>query len=184
MISPLCLLPLYQKQKHTKAKFTREEDKKLTEICMNQKVKDWNLIAKFFFGRNARQVRERWENYLSPDVNNGPWSEEEDKILLQKYAEVGSKWSFISRYLPRRTNTSCKNRWIQIERVKKRTEIFSNALKTTPPGMEQLPVEAGTLQNSSIADFDVENSTINYEEEAIDAFLDADCAIPIISSLW
>jgi len=41
----------------------------------------------------------------------GPWSLEEDVILLKGILEKGKKWSEISKSLPGRTENSVKNRF-------------------------------------------------------------------------
>ena len=47
-----------------------------------------------------------WKHFL-----RGPWTSEEDYILLSKILEVGMKWSEISKFLNGRTENSVKNRY-------------------------------------------------------------------------
>ena len=61
-------------------------------------------------GRNARQLKERWYYYLSPNINRGPWTPEEDELLLQLYRQYGSKWMKISNSFKNRTHISIRNR--------------------------------------------------------------------------
>ena len=80
-----------QKSRKQKSPFTPEEDARLKELVAEKGDRQWNVIQGLMPGRNARQCRERWRNYLSPEVKNGPWTKEEDEIpefvkeLLQKY---------------------------------------------------------------------------------------------------
>ena len=54
---------------------------------------DWREISQQMKSkRNPRQCSERYLHYLSPSVNNGPWSIEEDKFLINKYEEFGPQW--------------------------------------------------------------------------------------------
>lgn len=55
-------------------------------------------------GRKGKQCRERWQNQLDPTVKKGPWSEEEDEILIAAQKKHGNKWVDIAkvRALPSR----------------------------------------------------------------------------------
>lgn len=81
-----------------KIKFTPEEDDQLTEIVERIGTNDWELVSREMKKRTARQCRERWINYLSPELRNDPWTEEEDKLLDELYAEMGSRWHKIAEY--------------------------------------------------------------------------------------
>ena len=44
--------------------------------------------------------------------NKGPWTEEEDRLILERVQEHGTKWAKISgMYLPDRPENDIKNRW-------------------------------------------------------------------------
>ena len=91
--------------------FTRAEDKLLTSIMETQPFHNWNEVSKFFKNRNARQCRDRWINYLSQDINNGPWSPEEDQLLANLYNQYGPKWATIAKFFDKRRENNVKNRW-------------------------------------------------------------------------
>lgn len=94
--------------------FSVEEDRMLRLLVMQYGPGDFKKIAAFMPGRTARQVRERYRNYLAPEINNGPWSRQEDDLLRAKFAEFGPKWSKISTFFPSRSDVSVKNRWTSI----------------------------------------------------------------------
>lgn len=48
---------------------------------------------------------------LNPELVNGPWSHEEDRLLVKLYRQHGSKWSMMSKYFPGRSVYNVKNRW-------------------------------------------------------------------------
>lgn len=50
-------------------------------------------------GRTYKQCRERYTNYLKEGLNVGPWSKEEDRLLLTMHARIGNKWAEIARHL-------------------------------------------------------------------------------------
>jgi hypothetical protein len=92
-------------------KFTAEDDQSLREAVAKMGAGNWNQIAAAMPGRNARQVRERWINYLAPDVNIEPYTPAEDALLLEKCRELGPKWFRIANFFSGRTDVSVKNRW-------------------------------------------------------------------------
>lgn len=109
---------------HPRVPFTRDEDillGKLVDICGTA---DWAKISKQIPGRNARQCRDRWLNYLSPNVVNGPWTAEEDELLVKKYEEIGPYWKQIATFFPTRTDINIKSRWNLRERHIKKEKIM------------------------------------------------------------
>ena len=115
-----------KKKLHPKVKFTAEDDKKLKDLVEQYGTTDWNLISQKMETRNARQCRERWENYLSSNVNRSPFTPEEDLLLMQKYQELGAKWVAISKSFNNRTDISVKSRWM----VLKRRNVTMESLQT------------------------------------------------------
>ena len=62
-------------------------------------VDDRYQVAKLMGGRTYKQCRERYTNYLKEGLNVGPWSKEEDQLLLTMHGKVGNKWAEIARHL-------------------------------------------------------------------------------------
>ena len=95
------------KKRKIRNKFTPEEDQKLRELIQKHGDRSWNLVSSLMGNRSQRQCRERWKHYLSCDVNvaSKPWTKEEDEILINKYNELGAKWTKIARELPGRSET-------------------------------------------------------------------------------
>ena len=96
--------------KNIRSRFTKEEDDRLKNIVESQKDRiDWNQISLLMDGRTPRQCRERYTNYLRPNLLNGAWTEEEDRILDKLYEKMGPQWSKIAQYFPNRSDVNIKN---------------------------------------------------------------------------
>ena len=95
----------------TNRKFTAQEDAVLKKLVHEMGENCWPDLASKMKGRNARQCHDRWFNYLSPKINNSPWTPEEDKLILEKYQEYGPHWVKIAKFLNGRSGNNIKNRW-------------------------------------------------------------------------
>jgi hypothetical protein len=125
-----------------KRKFTEDDDRRLTSIVNRLGTRSWTVISKEMGDRNPRQCKERWETYLNPDINNNPWTKEEDQLLLQKQKEIGSKWVIISQFFDRRTDAAVKNRWQLLERKIKKSLLLKQTTQTPVIYSRVEPIQA------------------------------------------
>eukprot|EP00752_Nemacystus_decipiens_P015179 g13519.t1 len=95
--------------------WTKEEDQKLKEVAAAMDYK-WSHVAKVMGGRTYKQCRERYTNYLKEGLNVGPWSKEEDRLLLSMHAKIGNKWAEIARHLKDRSENMIKNEYMKLSR--------------------------------------------------------------------
>jgi hypothetical protein len=91
--------------------FSQEEDEHLRQLVTQLGDRDWKTIAKQMPNRTTRQCRERYKNYLSPELRNAPWSPAEDALLMDRFAEFGPKWATLATFFNGRSDVSLKNRW-------------------------------------------------------------------------
>jgi hypothetical protein len=112
MIQPAINPPLPVK----KAKWTADEDFRLSESIQEHGMSNWSRIAQNLPGRNGKQCRERWMNQLCPSLNRDNWSHQEDLILLQQQRLCGNQWSQVAHFLPGRSANAVKNRWSWLSR--------------------------------------------------------------------
>ena len=105
-------------------KFTLEEDIKLKYLVSYFGVGNWKIIATAMETKNPRQCRERWRNYLSPNVKVNNWTTNEDFILVNKFAEIGPHWKTIAKFLRGRSPNSIRNRWkLLLKKSEKRENL-------------------------------------------------------------
>jgi len=93
-----------------KGPWTKEEDDQIV-YCVQHGITKWSEIALHISGRIGKQCRERWFNHLDPKIKREPWTDEEDKILVDAQRKLGNKWSKIAKLLPGRPENAVKNRW-------------------------------------------------------------------------
>jgi hypothetical protein len=87
------------------------EDILLRKLVSEIGENNWARIAAEMRNRNPRQCRERWFNYLSPNIRNVPWTDVEDALLVNKVKEYGQSWHRIAQFFPMRTDINIKNRY-------------------------------------------------------------------------
>lgn len=132
--------------------FTKDEDVRLKKLVSQYGEDNWESISGCMPGRTPRSVKERWTTYLSPKVNNGPYTQNEDALLVQKFCELGPRWVEISKCFVGRSDNSLKNRWYT--HLSKRLDNFDS---TPEPEIEE------TIPKTTID----EQDPMNYMDEPI-----------------
>jgi len=89
-----------------------EQDLQLQQAVEQYSGKDWKRIAAMCTGRNSKQCRHRWHNYLAPGLRpHDPWSSEENAKLLQAVTVHGRQWAQISQLFEGRSHNALKNHY-------------------------------------------------------------------------
>ncbi|KAF5834802.1 hypothetical protein DUNSADRAFT_8386 [Dunaliella salina] len=104
------------------------EDESLKRLVSIHGEGHWSKIAQHLneecgvgegsCGRIGKQCRERWLHHLQPGICHTPWSEAEAVQLVSLHEQLGNHFSAIAKYLPGRTENSCKNFWNATRRCK------------------------------------------------------------------
>lgn len=157
------------RSKKTKNKFTDEEDNIIKKFVQDFGAHTWGRIAPLLPGRTPRQVRERWVNYLSPEIKLDEWTKEEDDLIMRLVAKFGKKWAYISRSFNQRTDVSIKNRYFLLQRREKndiRKNLMSQLSKKKLNQLEnQLKNVLPPVKSPSIAYYQVLESP-QYQPQA------------------
>jgi len=103
-----------------KGHWTPEEDEVLKKVVRRKDISTWAKVAEYVPGRTAKQCRERWSLNLDPTINRGPWTEEENLMLLAIHQHLGNKWADIALLMPGRTENAVKTRFKSLVRKDER----------------------------------------------------------------
>ena len=102
--------------------WTPEEDRRLIYAIYKYGTKNWTKVSNFLgSNRNRSTCSQRWNRILSPKIEKGKWTREEEINLLKLCIIFGtSKWSAISHMLKTRSDTQCR---YHFEHLKKTGEL-------------------------------------------------------------
>jgi hypothetical protein len=123
--------------------FSADEDARLRMLVAQFGDNNWKLIAHEMRGRSPRQCRERYKNYLSPDLSTRPWTESEDELLREKYSVLGPRWAKMTPAFAGRSDVALKNRWAWINSRPPPAAAPSEPEERTR-AEEPVPVEPGS----------------------------------------
>ena len=88
-----------------------EEDEQLKRLVRIH-GKQWGAIAAQMENRSASQIAARWEKCLDPKLTKGPFTPEEDRIIIDYVTKNGAKnWPGLSQILYQRSPKQCRERW-------------------------------------------------------------------------
>lgn len=94
-------------------RWTKEEDQKLRAAVAAVGPQNWKMIATEYLGdqRSDVQCLHRWQKVLQPGLVKGPWTKEEDQIIIDCIEAGITKWSEIAERIPGRIGKQCRERW-------------------------------------------------------------------------
>jgi len=96
------------------------EDELLRMAVHMHGASNWTDICKLVPERSGKQCRERWHNHLNPSVRKAKWTEEEDRMIAEGVAELGTRWSEIVKRFEGRSDNDIKNRYNACKRARER----------------------------------------------------------------
>ena len=105
--------------------WSKGEDEKLEELVREKGTEKWKEISEEFYFKekqfiSASKCRERWFNFLCPNIRKEEWKEEDDAYLLRLIEEHGRKWAKIARIMGNeRSEHVVKNRFISLSKKRK-----------------------------------------------------------------
>ncbi|CEG43099.1 myb-like dna-binding [Plasmopara halstedii] len=92
-------------------RWTPEQDEALKEAVAELGHRNWMAVAERVPGRDNAQCLQRWNKVLKPGLVKGPWSVEEDAMLMEMMLKGYDNWRQVSNSIPGRTAKQCRERW-------------------------------------------------------------------------
>lgn len=92
-------------------RWTPEQDEALRLAVAELGQRNWMAVAEHVPGRDNAQCLQRWNKVLKPGLVKGPWSVEEDAILMEMMLKGYDNWRQVSNSIPGRTAKQCRERW-------------------------------------------------------------------------
>ncbi|NXG70782.1 SNPC4 protein, partial [Baryphthengus martii] len=97
--------------------WTKSEDQMLLELVQEMRVGShipYKKIAYYMEGRDSAQLIYRWTKSVDPSLKKGPWTPEEDAMLLAAVRKYGERdWYKIRTEVPGRSDAQCRDRYLK-----------------------------------------------------------------------
>lgn len=101
--------------KNKNFKWSKEEDELLSTLVEEFKGRSWKKISCHMPGRTPIQCLHRWTKILKPGLVKGPWTSDEDKMLINYVNYYGAHdFSECSKIIQGRNNKQCRERWFNV----------------------------------------------------------------------
>ena len=156
-----------------RSRFTKEEDELLKQLVNSPKQLKWSEIARYLNNRTARQCRERYNNYLRPNLINGPWTKEEDDLLLELFESNGPKWALISQKFNSRSPVNVKNRHASlVSHLNNKNNNKSVNLSIENNTQKSTEIKENSLTNVQLEQNDQTNVQNEQDETSADELFD------------
>ncbi|NXS36228.1 SNPC4 protein, partial [Pomatostomus ruficeps] len=97
--------------------WTKDEDQMLLELVQEMRVGShipYKKIAYYMEARDSAQLIYRWTKSVDPSLRRGPWTPEEDAMLMAAVKKYGEKdWYKIRTEVPGRSDAQCRDRYLK-----------------------------------------------------------------------
>lgn len=111
-VNALKLEPEKKLQTGRKRKFTAKEDLHLLQLVRFHGEANWSTIAALMPGRNRKQLRDHYVNFLRTGQTRAEnFSPDEDIMIIQLVRAHGRAWNAIAGLMPGRSPLAIKNRY-------------------------------------------------------------------------
>jgi len=108
--------------------WSSEEDMRLIAAIKKHGVGNWTIVAREVGDhRKGSECSQHWNRVLNPKIRKGKFTEEEEKILIDKVLQYGcDAWAQVAVALPGRTDIQCRYQWMCLQRRVQKGNIGLN----------------------------------------------------------
>jgi hypothetical protein len=125
-------LAMYQKRLNKaflKGRWSPEEDRRLLDLVEAYRLGDddvnWVRVTSKMTDRTPTQCIHRYYKNLDPQIRRGRWTQDEDDLLRLGVFLHGRDWYLVCRWVPKRTDMQCRERWTNVLDPEIKTDTFT-----------------------------------------------------------
>lgn len=128
-------------------KCQNNEDEILKLGIMKYGLNKWNKVCSLLINRTPLECKERWNNYLHPDINKEDWTLEETKSLLEIAESLKPQWKLIGSVM-NRPEQECYEKYNTL--VYKSIDVVKHAELGKPEGNLEDEIYKSAVKRISI----------------------------------
>ncbi|OHT16673.1 hypothetical protein TRFO_41657 [Tritrichomonas foetus] len=94
------------------------EDQRLVAGIYRYGINNWGNVADFVGnGRTKAQCSQRWYRGIDPSICKGPWTDDEEALLVNLLLQYGEKsWKTVAQFIDHRSDVQCRYHFAQMRK--------------------------------------------------------------------
>ena len=119
---------------HTKGGIWKNsEDEILKAAVMKYGLNQWSRISSLLVRKSAKQCKERWEEWLNPNIKKTEWTKEEEEKLLLLSKSFPSQWKTIGQFIGRTAFQAMEHYEKLLDKIINKKDVDNNNSNIADP---------------------------------------------------